>query len=89
MYRAGTVRINASGHCSNSYVNETWSLTPCGWGSSLESVSIIEKLRDAVTFMSGSSDFCPEGQAYVGWLSARQKLDKAANYVKNLESIVN
>ena len=32
--RAGTARINAFGHCSNSYVNEKGSHTPRGWGSS-------------------------------------------------------
>ena len=36
--RAGTARINAFGHCSNSYVNEKGSPSPRGWGSSLVKV---------------------------------------------------
>jgi hypothetical protein len=35
----------------------------------------LHEALDIIVWMSGSSDFSPEGEAYEGWKKARDKLD--------------
>lgn len=42
----------------------------------------LAEMVDTVIWMSGSSDFSPEGQAHEGWAKARPKLSAALDWLK-------
>ena len=37
----------------------------------------LEEMLETVYWMSGSSDFSPEGQAHAGWVKVQPKIEKA------------
>jgi len=54
-----------------------------------EPVVLLKEMIDTVIWMSGSSDFSPEGQAWEGWVEAREKLSEAFEYVNSVETLLN